>query len=210
MITEHWAVAVTSAAITLALAGCTDENPVAVQDAVPGSATALASRADPSGAVKSAFHGLYFPAGMAGTGSSCPYTWQDPFFCVIDLGSWTELPSGRWQIRDMTVYELAFSWRDDDEVEPRKTGYDIVVANANLDSSLSGPTWGTWNLYSFTGELMFSGTFTGAFANGIPAVHFVGQGTGIYAGQQMRGDIGRSPDEAGNNMYGWILEPGAP
>ncbi len=200
MTSKHWAVvAVTAAVITLALTSCNDENPVAVQDWVSASA---------SGAGKTEFFGLYFPAGMPGTGTDCPYTWQDPAFCVIDFGLWTELPSGRWRIRDMTVYELAFSWRDDGEIEPRKTGYDIVVANANLDSSFSGPTWGTWNLYSFADELMFTGTFTGTFENGIPAVHFVGQGTGVYQGQQMRGDIGRSPDDAGYNMYGWILEPG--
>lgn len=208
---RHKAVGLTAAIIAMMLTGCTDENPVAVQEPDSGSATsaALASAVVPDGAAnRTAFFGLYFPAGMPGTGSACPYVWQDPFFCVIDPGSWAELPSGRVRIRDMAVYELAFSWRDGGEVEPRKTGYDVVVANANLDGSLSGPTWGTWNLYSFADELMFSGTFTGSFENGIPAVHFVGQGVGIYAGQQMRGDIGRSPDAAGNNMYGWILEPG--
>jgi hypothetical protein len=208
MISKHRAVAVTSAAITLLLASCTGDNGVAVRAASSSPTAAVASRDGLAGAVKTTFHGLYFPAGMAGTGSECPVTWEDPFFCIMDRGTWTQLPGSRVQIRDMTVYELAFSWRDDGAVEPRKTGYDVVVANANLDSSLTGPTWGTWNLYSFDDELMFTGTFTGAFENGIPAVHFVGQGTGAYEGQQMRGDIARSPDESGNNMYGWILEPG--
>jgi hypothetical protein len=157
------------------------------------------------------FYGLYFPAGMEETGTKCPYTWVDPAFCVMDMGSWTELPSGRLRIRDMKIFELAFSYTvndvGDEVVEPRKTGYDIVVANANLDETLSGPTWGTWNLYSFEDKLMFTGTFTGKFEDGIPAVHFVGQGTGSYEGQKMRGDVGRVPDPY--NMFGEIIEPGA-
>ena len=111
----------------------------------------------------------------------------------------------------MMIYELAFSYTvndmGDEVVEPRKTGYDIVVANANLDESFSGPTWGTWNLYSFGGALMFTGTFTGKFENGIPAVHFVGEGNGAYDGQKMRGDVGRVPDPY--NMFGTIIEKGS-
>jgi hypothetical protein len=160
------------------------------------------------GAKHAEFYGLYFPAGMPGTGTECPYTWVAPSFCVIDQGSWTALPSGNLRIREMTVFELAFSWRADDaQVEPRKTGYDVVIANAYLDSSLSGPTWGTWSLYSFEDVLMFTGTFTGKFLNGIPAVHFVGVGVGAYEGQHMRGDIGRVPDPW--NMFGVVVSPGS-
>jgi hypothetical protein len=172
---------------------------------VPALVLGLAAPSVAGGAVRTDFQGVYFPAGMPGTGTECPYTWVDPAFCVIDPGSWTTLPSGRVRIRGMTVYELAFSQHADGSVEPRKTGYDIVVANANLDGSMSGPAWGTWNLYSFAGELMFSGTFTGTFEQGIPAVHFVGAGTGVYEGQHMSGDIGRVPDPF--NMFGRILEP---
>lgn len=151
------------------------------------------------------FWGVYFPAGLPGTGTDCPYAWVEPAFCVIDPGEWDALPGERIRIRGITLYELAFSWNEAG-VELRKTGYDVVVASANLDSSLSGPTWGTWELHSFGGTVMFTGTFTGAFENGIPAVHFVGRGTGEYEGQHMRGDIGRVPDPW--NMYGQIVEPG--
>jgi hypothetical protein len=155
------------------------------------------------------FYGVYFPAGMPGTGTDCPYTWVDPAFCVIDPGDWTELPSGKLRIRGMTVYELALSWNDHG-VEPRKTGYDVVVANANLDESLSGPTWGTWQLHSNDGTLMFRGTFTGKFEAGIPAVHFVGRGVGDYAGELMRGDIGREISESNPyNMFGEVVVPGS-
>jgi hypothetical protein len=155
------------------------------------------------------FHGLYFPAGMEGTGSECPdpYVWQPPAFCVIDPGRQIPLPSGRIRIRNMQVYELAFAWNDDGSVQPRKTGYDIVTANANMDATMSGPTWGTWELHAFDGTLMFTGTFTGKFKEGIPAVHFVGEGVGIYEGEKMRGDIGRVPDPF--NMFGEVLAPGS-
>jgi hypothetical protein len=125
---------------------------------------------------------------------------------VKDPGSWTALDDGRLRIRDMTLLEYAFAWdAPGGQVEPRKTGYDVVLASANLDASLSGPTWGSWMLYSFTDELMFTGTFTGSFENGIPAVHYVGQGTGTYEGQHTWGDIGRVPDPW--NMFGQYLEP---
>jgi hypothetical protein len=176
---------------------------------VPSAATA-AKPADSPGAVHTDFEGLYFPAGMADTGTTCPETWMPPSFCILGpepYSSIESLPSGRLKIRDMTLYELAFAWTSDGDVELRKTGYDIVVANANLDSSLSGPTWGTWKLHSFTGDLMFTGTFTGKFKIGIPAVHFVGRGVGEYEGQHMRGDVGRVPDPY--NMFGTIVEPGS-
>ncbi len=211
MIGKHRAaIALLGAAITVSLAGCEDQTPLSLAESVPAarSPSVPASGIAGSGAVVTEFLGLYFPAGMAGTGTECPYTWQDPAFCVIDFGSWTELPGGRLRIRDMTAYELAFSWRDDGQVEPRKTGYDIVTVGADLDSSLSGPMRGTWRLYSFDNQLMFTGTFTGAFVNGIPAVQFVGGGTGAYQGQRMQGRIERTLDEAGHNMFGTILEPG--
>jgi len=177
-------------------------------------APVAAAPAADNGAVHTDFHGLYFPAGMPGTDSTCPYYWVAvPGMCVIDPGSQTELSGGRLQIRDMVLYELAFSWNDEGAVEERKTGYDIVTANASLDGTFSGPTWGTWMLYSFGADvgtsaddfLMFVGHFNGRFENGIPAVHFVGEGVGIYEGQLMRGDIGRVADPY--NMLGTILEP---
>jgi hypothetical protein len=163
-----------------------------------------AGPAGDSGAVHTDFYGLYFPAGMPGTGTECPGLWMDPSFCILDPGDQAASPGGNLRIRDMVLYELALSWNDQG-VEERKTGYDIVTANANLDETLTGPTWGTWMLYSFGGELMFTGHFNGRFENGIPAVHFVGKGVGIYEGQLLRGDVGRVPDPY--NMFGTFLEP---
>jgi len=165
----------------------------------------------------SRFHGLYFPAGMEGTDTECPYTWQEmPPMCVMAPGSQTVLPDGRLLIRDMEIYELALAWRGNGVVEPRKTGYDLVVADAVLDDTLSGPTWGTWNLWSFGADLedpdddflMFGGIFFGRFKNGIPGVHYFGEGMGIYDGQHMGGIIRRAPNAAGWNMFGHIIDLG--
>lgn len=157
------------------------------------------------------FYGMYFPAGMPGTDTQCPGKWANPAFCIVEKGSWTPLPNGRLRIRDMTVYELAFAFREaedgDEQVEPRKTGYDLVVANANLDNTLSGPTWGTWKLHSFAGELMFTGRFVGRFKYGIPAVFFIGRGVDVYEGQRMRGFVRREMNSDGFNMSGRIVEP---
>lgn len=165
----------------------------------------LAAPASSAVAVHSGFHGLYFPAGMEGTGTDCPYTWVEmPPSCVMAPGSQTVLPNGRVFISDMELYELAFAYGRSGAVEPRKTGYDLVTANAYLDSTFTGPTWGTWNLYSFDDELMFTGVFTGRFKDGIPAVRYFGEGTGVYDGQIMFGRIDRVPDPW--NMFGHILD----
>lgn len=165
----------------------------------------------------SRFHGLYFPAGMEGTNTDCPYTWQEmPPMCIMAAGSQAVLPDGRLLIRDIELYELALAWRGSGAVEPRKTGYDLVIADAILDNTFSGPTWGTWNLWSFGADLenpaddfvMFSGIFFGRFKNGIPGVHYFGAGTGVYDGQHMGGIIRRAPNADGWNMFGHIIEQG--
>lgn len=177
------------------------------------SPVAAAKPADSPGAVHTDFEGLYFPAGYLDDGAGCKGigVWMPPALCVTDPGSWTFLRSGRIRIRNMEVFELALAFEPGSDglvVEPRKTGYDIVVANANLDGTLSGPTWGTWSLYNnLSKELMFTGTFTGTFDHGVPAVHFVGRGAGAYEGQHMRGDVGRVADPF--NMFGTIVEPGS-
>lgn len=167
----------------------------------------LAAPAASAPAVHTAFHGLYFPAGLDGTGTECPdpYVWVAmPPSCVIAPGTTTGLPNGRVFISEMELYELALAYDRTEAVEPRKTGYDLVVANAYLDSTFSGPTWGTWSLYNFDDVLMFSGIFTGRFKDGIPAVRYFGEGTGIYQDQIMFGHIGRVPDPW--NMFGHILD----
>ncbi len=181
--------------------------PALVFGLVAPSAATEVERTRSHRAERTSFYGMYFPAGMPDTGTECPGVWVDPAFCIVEKGSWTELPNGRLQIRDMTVFELAFAWRSDGVVEPRKTGYDMVVANANLDGSLTGPTWGTWKLYSFDDELLFTGRFVGRFKDGIPAVFFFGKGTGEYEGQRMRGYVNREMNDDGFNMFGRIVEP---
>lgn len=181
---------------------------------VPALVVGLAAPAVASGATtehssrieRTDFQGQYFPEGMDGTGTTCRYSWMPPSFCIIDPGEQTTLPSGKTRIRGMTLFELAFAFGDDGQPEPRKTGYDIVTADAILDETLTGPAWGTWKLYSFADELMFKGIFVGRFKDGIPAVLFFGTGVGDYEGQRMRGSVARELDDDGFNMYGRITE----
>lgn len=170
---------------------------------------ASASKPPQAGAVHTEFYGLYFPAGMSGTGTTCPYTVNALGMCVIDAGQLRTLKSGHIEIRNMQLLELAVSWHADSTPEPRKTGYDIVFANASVDASFSGPTWGTWTFHPADGTDVFVGTFTGKFENGVPAVRFIGHGTGEYEGQQMKGDIYRTVQAWGGNMIGRFLEPGS-
>ena len=55
---------------------------------------------------------------------------------------------------------------------------------------------------------MFGGIFFGRFKNGIPGVHYFGEGMGIYDGQHMGGIIRRAPNAAGWNMIGHIIDLG--
>ena len=107
-------------------------------------------------------------------------------FCVIDPGYQDLLRSGRLRIRNMEILELAFAWNEDG-AEPRKTGYDVVLANANLDGNGNGPTWGTWNLYSDSNydrpdvqRYLHRQVRNSAF---LPCT-LSGQGTGIYDGSE--------------------------
>jgi hypothetical protein len=155
------------------------------------------------------FEGLYFPAGMEGTDTECPGV-VDPGLglCVLDRGEQTPTATGRLRIRGLEVLSIGLSYDTvTGEVEPRKTGLDYVTANASLDATLSGPTWGTWTFTDFDGNPMFEGRFAGRFLNGVPAVRFVGDGVGSYVGQLMIGDIDRDPDPY--NMTGRIFDLGS-
>jgi hypothetical protein len=179
-------------------------------------ALAVAASSAQAGAVQTEFGGLYFPAGLAGTGTACTGTWMPapgPGMCVLDSGQQRQLSGGRLQIRGLVLDERAVSWRADGSPEPRKTGQDIVVANASVDASFSGPVWGTFTFHPVVGDV-FTGTFTGNFVDGFPAVHFIGHGSGVYEGQVMQGTITREFQAwdgipGGVNMLGRFLEPGA-
>lgn len=164
-----------------------------------------------AGAVLVNYSGNAFPAGWPGTPTSCdPYEFiRTPLpRCVIDMGTWTELGGGHLRIRDMQVYDVVVTYREGQTaLDPDGSGYEVVVLNANLDKALSGPAWGTWELYSFTGDPLFAGTYTGYYEKGVETARSVGRGVGSNAGQHIQAEVIEAP--AGEpNLFGQILEPG--
>jgi hypothetical protein len=89
--------------------------------------------------------------------------------------------------------------------EPRRTGYTLEYFNANLDASLSGPVWGSWKFYSFGGELMFTGHFSGRLDEG----KFTTRGNGIGVGDFKTQHVWMAVVPGYVNMSGQFLDPGA-
>ena len=115
-----------------------------------------------AGATRTDFVGFVFPAGYLDAGASCVAAGGDygngllPT-CVLEEGTTTSLGGGRWLIRNELVVDISYAWHSFADIvsyplapnEPRRTGYVREYFNANLDASLSGPVWGSWEFYSF-------------------------------------------------------------
>jgi hypothetical protein len=107
---------------------------------------------------------------------------------ILDPGTWTN-PGGNTQVRGMVAwYEQVMPGS-----EPRCSGSNTVVTNANWDAYGVGPSWGTFhvtpNEYSdFAGG--WHGTWRGmSYADGTTLIHVVGHGYGDLEGQQVFVDI---------------------
>ena len=180
----------------------------------------VAARSGPGGVVRTDFVGFVFPAGYPGTPTSCslPPLYSGSYVsaplpaCVLDPGKTTALAGGRALIRDEIVVDASFAWHSLADIaafptgpnEPRRTGYNVESFNAIFDATFSGPVWGTWKFYDFTGQLMFTGAFIGSFENGQPSIHSAGIGNGTYRGQSVWMDIFAAPAGA-VNMAGYFL-----
>jgi hypothetical protein len=172
---------------------------------VPATASGTPTRQ--AGAAQVEFRGLFTPAGAPGTGTTCPYTVNAYGWCVIDNGQWTHLPNGRLRIRNMVTLERSVAWHADGSPEPRKTGFDTTVVNADVDQTFNGSTWGTCTFHPDMGGA-FDGSYSGEIKNAVPAVRFILRGSGIYEGQRMSGQIGVAIQPWGGNMFGRILKSG--
>jgi len=141
-----------------------------------------------AGATRTNFFGFVFPAGYLDGGASCvanhgTYVKAPLPMCILDEGKTTSRGGGRTLIRNKLVLDISYAWHSVADIasyplapnEPRRTGYNYEYFNANLDSSLSGPVWGSWEFYSFDGKLMFTGHFSGWLDEG----QFTTQGNGI-------------------------------
>ena len=172
-----------------------------------------------AGEVRTEFAGFAFPAGWVGTPTACtaPYEYETYALggttvvprCVIDEGTRTELGDGHIRIRDMQVYDALFVYPGDPPtLDLTRSGYQKVWVNANLDASLTGPAWGTWELFDLLGNAIFGGTYTATYDQGVETARSVGKGMGTFTGEQVRSEV-IVAEEGAYNCFGTFLDPGA-
>lgn len=125
---------------------------------------------------------------------------------ILDPGIWT-YPGGNWHVRGMVgTYQQEMPGSD-----PRCSGLNTVVTNANWDIGGAGPSWGTFhvvpNEYSnYTGG--WDGTWTGmSYADGSASIHVVGHGYGDLDGLQVFVDISFPGLFQPGTASGYILDP---
>ena len=171
-----------------------------------------------AGATRTDFVGFVFPAGYLDGGASCVAAGGEygngllPT-CVLEPGRTTSLGGGRTLIRNELVLDISYAWHSLADIasyplapnEPRRTGYTLEYFNANLDASLSGPVWGSWEFYSFDGKLMFTGHFSGRLDEG----QFTTRGSGIGVDEFMNQHVWADVVPGYVNMSGQFLEPGS-
>jgi hypothetical protein len=161
-----------------------------------------------AGVVRTDYSGFQFPMGWPGTDllgyPDCPGTYVTTPFpaCVIEQGTVRHPDGGRWTIRGMETLDGVMPTSD-----PGLAGYQIATLNANLDASGNGPAWGTFTTYTFAGEPVFSGTWSGTFENARMAGHFVAKGLGAFAGLHFTGDH-LMVDTPVGNVIGEIKQTG--
>ena len=172
-----------------------------------------------AGAARTEFAGFAFPVGWPGTQTLCSAPYEFELYalggttivprCVIDEGTRTELGDGRIRIRDMQVYDALFVYPGDPAtLDLTRSGYQKVWVNANLDASLTGPAWGTWELFDFLGNAMFAGTYTATYDQGVETARSVGKGMGTFTGEQVRSEV-IVAGEGAYNCFGTFLDPGS-
>ena len=179
---------------------------------------AMSVPAASAGATRTDFVGFVFPAGYLDGGASCVAAGGEygngllPT-CVLEPGTTTSLGGGRTLIRNELVMDISYAWHSLADIasyplapnEPRRTGYTLEYFNANLDASLSGPVWGSWEFYSFDGKLMFTGHFSGRLDEG----QFTTRGSGIGVDAFMNQHVWADVVPGYVNMSGQFLEPGS-
>jgi len=125
---------------------------------------------------------------------------------ILYPGIWT-YPGGNWHVRGMVgTYQQEMPGSD-----PRCSGLNTVITNANWDIGGAGPSWGTFhvvpNAYSNYTE-GWDGTWTGmSDADGSASIHVVGHGYGDLDGLQVFVDISFPGLFQPGTASGYILDP---
>jgi hypothetical protein len=127
---------------------------------------------------------------------------------VVYGGIWTFLPSGNVHVRGMTTeyQELA--------TDPRMSGLNTAVMNANWGPDFAGPMWGTNESVipdgaDCPGGGVWQGTWTGkAYADGSYSYRAVGRGiAGCVAGLKFSLAAANPGDGSETTYSGVILDP---
>jgi len=98
-------------------------------------------------------------------------------FNPINPGTWT-FPDGNVHVRGMV-----FLCRDESS-DPRETGNIEVVMDANWDSNMLGPIYGTFRTVTDEGGV-WEGTWEGLVTTSGFQYHVIGMGQGRYEGMKI-------------------------
>ncbi len=124
---------------------------------------------------------------------------------IVDQGTW-HFPGGNMHVRGMVaLYQQSMPNSD-----PRCSGLNTVVTNANWDAYGVGPSWGTFHVVLGEGSPDgWDGAWTGmSYPDGSASIQVVGHGYGALQGQQVFVDITFPAMFAPGTASGYILEPG--
>lgn len=135
---------------------------------------------------------LAFAAPIAAQASVSEITGTESCF-PTDPGTWT-FPDGNAHVRGMVL-----QCRDQSS-DPRGTGDNTVVLNANWDSNSLGPMWGTFQFETDEGGV-WEGTWEGMITTSGSQYHATGMGQGIYEGMKLW------VDSVNGVWQGRILDP---
>lgn len=105
----------------------------------------------------------------------------ETFVAELDPGTWT-FPGGNIHVRGMVQLSR------EEAPDPRNTGYNTVVVNANWRPDWTGPMWGTFRLETDEGGV-WEGTWAGRMTEQGSRYHAVGTGFGLYSGMKIWVDM---------------------
>jgi hypothetical protein len=107
-----------------------------------------------------------------------PFTLTETTIQNVDPGQWSYLPGGNVHVRNRVTDYLETA------SDPRVSGTFRATTNANLDSNLTGPAWGTY--HAENGKGVWDGIWHGNlnFLTGSGDYDAVGHGSGEFDGLQ--------------------------
>jgi len=123
---------------------------------------------------------------------------------ILDWGTWI-YPGGSTHVRGM----VALYQQDMPGSDPRCSGLNTVVTNANWDAYGAGPSWGTFHVVlAEDSPDGWDGTWTGmSYPNGTTSIQVVGHGYGDLEGMHVFVDIDFPEMMTPGVASGYILDP---